>query len=291
MSNFTPEQIDEILELFFENMAHRQYIGARYVPIIGRKDEESTEWDGGLAPYEPLTIVLYQGNSYTSRQFVPAGVEITNDEFWANTGNYNAQVEQYRQEVLTFAESIEDNTEAIAANTEDIAANTDAITDNANDIADLQNQMLSFDATVKNALFVYDIHEMLEINAEINVTSAYRLWVIYNQLTKELYFSGILAATPADGFTRGTNVKLFKLPAAIPYPTENSQVFVYAACKCLDGNLNATDSNGYYSPLTINDDGEVIVNNLTGFTSPTKVKNIVIEQNVTQYPRYVVDTV
>ena len=95
---FTPEQISQILEEFFKVVGTRQYIGARYVPIFGRKGEESIEWDNS-APYEPLTIVLYQGNSYTSRQFVPVGVEITNQEFWAITGNYNAQVELYRQEV------------------------------------------------------------------------------------------------------------------------------------------------------------------------------------------------
>ena len=95
---FTPEQISQILEEFFKVVGTRQYIGARYVPIFGRKGEESIEWDNS-APYEPLTIVLYQGNSYTSRQYVPAGVEITNQEFWAITGNYNAQVEQYRREV------------------------------------------------------------------------------------------------------------------------------------------------------------------------------------------------
>ena len=95
---FTPEQISQILEEFFKVVGTRQYIGARYVPIFGRKGEESIEWDNS-APYEPLTIVLYQGNSYTSRQYVPVGVEITNQEFWAITGNYNAQVEQYRKEV------------------------------------------------------------------------------------------------------------------------------------------------------------------------------------------------
>ena len=113
-SNFTPEQIAEILDLFFENMAHRQYIGARYVPIFGRKDETSIIWDGGADTYEPLTIVLYQGNSYTSRQFVPAGIDITNNEFWAETGNYNAQIEQYRQEVLSYStriDGIEDDLE------------------------------------------------------------------------------------------------------------------------------------------------------------------------------------
>ena len=95
---FTPEQISQILEEFFKVVGTRQYIGARYVPIFGRKGEESIEWDNS-APYEPLTIVLYQGNSYTSRQYVPAGVEITNQEFWAITGNYNAQIEAYRKEV------------------------------------------------------------------------------------------------------------------------------------------------------------------------------------------------
>ena len=95
---FTPEQISQILEEFFRVVGTRQYIGARYVPIFGRKDEETIEWDND-APYEPLTIVLYQGNSYTSRQYVPVGVEITNQDYWAITGNYNAQIEQYRREV------------------------------------------------------------------------------------------------------------------------------------------------------------------------------------------------
>lgn len=103
--NYTPEEITEILNDYFSGITHKQYIGARYVPIFGRKDEESILWDN-TGTYEPLTIVLYQGNSYTSRQYVPIGVEITNQEYWANTGNYNAQVEQYRQEVFAAVERI-----------------------------------------------------------------------------------------------------------------------------------------------------------------------------------------
>lgn len=71
-----------------------QYIGARYVPIFA----DPIEWDSTRA-YEPLTIVLYQGNSFTTRQYTPAGIEIANVEFWACTGNYNAQIEMYRREV------------------------------------------------------------------------------------------------------------------------------------------------------------------------------------------------
>ena len=95
---FTPEQVSQIVREFLQTVGTRQYIGARYVPIFGRRGEESIEWDDS-APYEPLTIVLYQGNSYTSRQYVPAGIPITNTEFWASTGIYNAQIEQYRAEV------------------------------------------------------------------------------------------------------------------------------------------------------------------------------------------------
>ena len=95
-------------------MAVRQYIGARYVPLLGRSGETSILWDNS-APYEPLTVVSHEGNSYTSRQYVPAGIDITNTDFWALTGNYNAQIEQYRQEVQGFAQDIEDNADAIAA--------------------------------------------------------------------------------------------------------------------------------------------------------------------------------
>ena len=80
-----------------------QYIGARYVPVLA----DPVEWSSANA-YEPLTIVLYQGNSYTSRQAVPVGVAITNEDFWACTGNYNAQIESYRQEVARIAGLLDD---------------------------------------------------------------------------------------------------------------------------------------------------------------------------------------
>lgn len=90
-------------------MAVTQYIGARYVPLFA----DPAEWDNTRA-YEPLTIVLYQGDSYTSAQAVPVGIDITNTEFWKLTGNYNAQIETYRAEVEQFEGRITDNAEAIA---------------------------------------------------------------------------------------------------------------------------------------------------------------------------------
>lgn len=72
----------------------QQYIGARYVPVFA----EPIEWDINK-PYESLTIVTYQGNSYTSKCAVPGGTEITNTRYWAKTGDYNAQVAEYRASV------------------------------------------------------------------------------------------------------------------------------------------------------------------------------------------------
>lgn len=78
-----------------------QYIGARYVPLFANPAQWSSERE-----YEPLTIVLYQGNSFTSMQYVPVGIDITNVEFWAQTGNYNAQIEQYRNEVREYTKKV-----------------------------------------------------------------------------------------------------------------------------------------------------------------------------------------
>lgn len=82
-------------------MSVREYIGARYVPLFA----DPIEWDN-TKTYEPLTIVYYQGNSYTSRQAVPTGIAITNETYWALTGNYNAQIEAYRQEVQNLSEEV-----------------------------------------------------------------------------------------------------------------------------------------------------------------------------------------
>lgn len=77
-------------------MAVRQYVGARYVP----KFAEPIAWQEGTS-YEAMTIVLYNNSSYTSKVPVPAtvGTPANNSEYWALTGNYNAQVEEYRKEV------------------------------------------------------------------------------------------------------------------------------------------------------------------------------------------------
>lgn len=106
---------------FPNNPGYNLYVGARYVPLFA----SPIEWDESKT-YEPLTIVSYQGNSYTSKTFVPANTPITNTTYWALTGNYNAQVEQYRQEVSDLSNRVNNYWKSV----EDFGAVADGSTDN-----------------------------------------------------------------------------------------------------------------------------------------------------------------
>lgn len=89
-------------------MGVRQYIGARYVPQFYENSLGTAEWQAGVA-YEPLTIVTYNGNSFTSKKDVPAniGEPNTHPEYWASTGIYNAQIDEYREETAEAREAAE----------------------------------------------------------------------------------------------------------------------------------------------------------------------------------------
>lgn len=94
----------------------REYIGARYVPVFANPPE----WNDTRG-YEPLTIVLHKGNSFTSTQYVPTGIDISDTKYWLETGNWNAQIEAYREEVQRFDARITQNANGIKANMAAIA--------------------------------------------------------------------------------------------------------------------------------------------------------------------------
>ena len=77
----------------------RTYVGARYVPLIVGK------WNNEIE-YEPLSIVTHEGNSFTSKKAVPTGIDINNTEYWVSTGNYNAQIEEYRKDVAAVMDTL-----------------------------------------------------------------------------------------------------------------------------------------------------------------------------------------
>lgn len=119
----------------------RQYVGARYVPKIA----DPVEWQDNTA-YEALVIVTYNNSSYTSRKPVPVtvGIPPENTEYWALTGNYNAQIEEYRQlteqavQTANSAKETANQAQQTANETKESVDGFDArITKNASDIATL----------------------------------------------------------------------------------------------------------------------------------------------------------
>ena len=137
-------------------MAVTQYIGARYVPLFA----DPMQWDS-TKTYEPLTIVYNEGNSYTSRQYVPAGIQIDNDNYWALTGNYNAQIEQYRAEVTAYDKRIK----GVETDTAQLKTDTAQL---ETDTAQLENSL--------NAITPFD--SVPTMNSAKGVTSA----GVYNAL-------------------------------------------------------------------------------------------------------------
>ena len=87
-------------------MSVREYIGARYIHMFA----DPIEWDSSLV-YEPLTVVQYEGGSYVSRREVPAGIELSNTDYWILWADFNAQLQHYIDVVNTFdgrIDSLED---------------------------------------------------------------------------------------------------------------------------------------------------------------------------------------
>ena len=158
-------------------MAVTQYIGARYVPIIA----DPIEWSSANS-YEPLTIVTNEGNSYTSRQFVPTGIDIDNENYWAATGNYNAQIEQYRQEVVTVSngiQSLQEATEQAVTAMEDVYTPEmyGALGDGVNDDTSAFVSMMQ-DANVKFITLIDGVYNVgnIEITKSIYSINSKFIW-------------------------------------------------------------------------------------------------------------------
>lgn len=119
------------------NPKYNTYIGARYVPLI------CGEWDN-TKQYEPLSIVTHQGNSYTSKTYVPVGVDIANETYWVLTGSYNAQFTQLQ-------ENVNRNTEAIA----NITTEIEPIPQIEKDVAALQAEITQVGSSLKGIKTVF----------------------------------------------------------------------------------------------------------------------------------------
>ena len=127
------------------------YIGARYVPIFA----DPVEWDDERE-YEPLTIVVHNGDCYTSKCYVPKGAQLPpypegQTTYWVKTSDYNYQfadlkktvtdlsrlVEQFQKDNERFTELINNWNEKVIQWEKDMAAwgeRLDAVESNVADL-------------------------------------------------------------------------------------------------------------------------------------------------------------
>lgn len=180
-------------------MSVREYIGARYIPLFS----DPLEWDSTRS-YEPLTVVKNQGSSYVSRQYVPEGVAITNEQYWILWADFNAQLEQYRAEVRQFDGRITANADAIADEVEARAAADTAL---GGDIAAETRARQEADSTISGNVAAL---------TERVVTLETRKIVIFG----DSYGLG----THSDSATSGNTSYLPKLQSLMP----NADISLYA---------------------------------------------------------------
>lgn len=83
------------------------YIGARYVPIFA----DPVEWDD-VREYEPLTIVIHNGDCYTSKCYVPKGAQLPpypdgQTKYWVKTSDYNYQFADLKKTITDLSRLVE----------------------------------------------------------------------------------------------------------------------------------------------------------------------------------------
>lgn len=184
----------------------REYIGARYVPKFFENENNTPEWAPNVQ-YEPLTIVTYNQNSYTSKKPVPASVGNPSDNptYWASTGNYNAQVEAYRQEVVQFKNDILEQIGTVSPM--DYGAVGDGITDDSAAV-----QAAGADGVVFDPDHVYYIGEIIQL--------------VYGAKDTEFYLEKDAAIESVSGKAMYTGCKFRKNPAELDDGTRGEWALV-----------------------------------------------------------------
>lgn len=97
-----------------------RYIGARYVPVF------AGDWDQ-TREYEALTVVQYQGDSYTSKMYVPVGIAISNTQYWIKSANFNQQVAAMGSRIDALQGQYDQDIEDLQGDVEDIQGDITAL--------------------------------------------------------------------------------------------------------------------------------------------------------------------
>lgn len=145
------------------------YIGNRYVPkIIGAWDTSKN------TPYESLSIVMHNGDSYTSKTFVPISIDITNTNYWVKTSEFNVQLSSVQNSIISINQSITNLTNSVNSNSQDITSIEGQI-DTINSQLNTINSLLGVGATLPSKTITKTTSA--EINTEIAsyVTNGYKV--------------------------------------------------------------------------------------------------------------------
>lgn len=98
-----------------------RYIGARYVPVF------AGDWDQ-TREYEALTVVQYQGDSYTSKMYVPVGIDISNTMYWIKSANFNQQVAAMGSRIDALQGQYDQDIEDLQGDVEDVQGSITELT-------------------------------------------------------------------------------------------------------------------------------------------------------------------
>lgn len=214
-------------------MANTQYVGSRYVPVFA----DPLEWNS-TRTYEPLTIVEHEGNSYTSAQYVPKGVDISNESFWKLTGNYNAQVDSRLSTNETAMNTLQTN---VNKQIDALSAETQQIDTNKNDITTLKNTKSN---KKKYMLLFGDSWTDPDRSAEGTGTK----WYVY--VCKELQLEPLNYAKWGDTFGSRFNAQLTRAKNEISddVKADITDVVIYGGVN----NITSGDGGGTIASLASN---------------------------------------
>ena len=232
-------------------MPNNVYIGNRYVPVFANP----VEWDN-LREYEPLTIVTYQGTAYTSRTTVPVGTALSNTDYWVVTGNYNAQVEEYRQAVVQVQNDVDDlsgdfSTFQTSVNEElhDLDTETDLLQFRLTTVETYINN----EQSAKYAVWIGDSYTQANSLGQDQDKRFSTLVSAQLGMTEKNYASG------SCGYAAGTNTYTQQITAAsLDMTTEQKNRTEYVF---ICGNRN--DANGATAQYSYNDITAVVVPTIT----------------------------
>lgn len=221
-------------------MGTRQYIGARYVPKFYENSLGTAEWQAGVI-YEPLTIVTYNRNSYTSKRNVPANVgnPSANAFYWVATGNYNEQINELQNDVNALQEDSETLKNQVNWYTPEMfGAVGDGTTDDSQAFIAMLAAVSAGDTIVltKNK---YKVNSPLTINKHDLKIIGFGKSEQYNTIVTDLVDGAFITVS-----TYGVTFDSIGV-MGVGYDTTGTQILIYFNCDDTTnvGNIDATLNN------------------------------------------------